>query len=80
MKGQWVAPLSACGIGGALQQLKANGLAEAPMLQALNADVMRRRAACFPADRRALLVEVLKEQTGPDATEVQHALLRALEI
>ena len=68
MKGQWVAPLSECGIGGALQQLKANGLAEAPMLQTLNADVMRRRAAGFPADRRALLVQVLKEQTGPDAT------------
>lgn len=78
MKGRWVAPLSECGIGGTLQQLKANGLAEAPMLQALNADVMRRRAAGFPADRRALLVEVLKDQTGPDATEVQHALLHRL--
>jgi len=78
MKGQWVAPLNACGIGGALQQLKANGLAGAPMLQTLNADVMRRRAAGFPADRRALLVEVLKDQTGPDATEVQQALLHRL--
>ena len=78
MKGQWVAPLSACGIGGALQQLKANGLAEAPMLQALNADVMRRRAAGFPADRRALLVEVLTEQAGPNASEVQRALLQRL--
>ena len=78
MKGRWVAPLSACGIGGALQQLKANGLAEAPMLQSLNADVMRRRAAEFPADRRALLVEVLAEQAGSEATEVQRALLQRL--
>jgi hypothetical protein len=59
MKGRWVAPLSECGIGGALQQLKANGLADAPMLQSLSADVMRQRAAGFPADRRALLVKVL---------------------
>ena len=78
MKGQWVAPLSACGIGGALQQLKANGLAEAPMLQPLSAYVMRRRAAGFPADRRALLVEVLTEQAGPNASEVQRALLQRL--
>jgi hypothetical protein len=78
MKGQWVAPLSECGIGAALQQLKANGLAEAPMLQPLNADVMRRRAAGFPADRRALLVKVLTEQAGPNASEVQRALLLRL--
>lgn len=78
MKGRWVAPLSACGIGGALQELKAHGLADAPMLRPLNADVMQRRAAEFPADRRALLVEVLTDQAGPDATEEQRALLQRL--
>ena len=78
MKGRWVAPLSECGIGGALQQLKANGLADAPMLQSLSADVMRQRAASFPADRRALLVEVLKEQAGPNATVEQLELINRL--
>lgn len=78
MKGRWAAPLSSCGIGGALQKLKANGLDGAPMLQPLNAEAMRRRAAEFPADRRALLVEVLTEQVGPDATAEQIALLRRL--
>ena len=78
MKGRWVAPLSECGIGGALQQLKANGLADAPMLQSLSADVMRQRAAGFPADRRALLVKVLKEQAGLNATVEQLELINRL--
>jgi uncharacterized protein YllA (UPF0747 family) len=78
MKGQWVAPLSACGIGGALQQLKANGLADAPMIQPLNAETMRRRAAGFLPERRALLVEVLRDQTGSNATPEQFELLERL--
>lgn len=78
MTGRWVAPLEDCGVGGALKELRANGLADAPMLQPLEVDGMRRRAAAFPLTRRALLVSVLRDQVGPDPTEAQRALLDRL--
>ena len=78
MTGQWIAPLLECGIGGALAALRLrlaeNGFAHGMM----NADAMRRRAAAFPEDRRAMLVRVLQDQSGPDCSPVHRELLRRL--
>ena len=78
MTGQWIAPLLECGIGGALAALRLrlaeNGFAHGMM----NADAMRRRAAAFPEDRRAMLVRVLQDQSGPDCSTVHRELLRRL--
>ncbi|MFM6960878.1 MAG: hypothetical protein ACKOW0_07630, partial [Schleiferiaceae bacterium] len=60
MNGVPTTPLSACGIGEALDALRARGLDRAPMTQALSAEGMRRRAQQFSPQRRALLVEVLR--------------------
>ena len=78
MTGQWIAPLLECGIGGALAALRLrlaeNGFAHGTM----NADAMRRRAAAFPEDRRAMLVRVLQDQSGPDCSPVHRELLQRL--
>ena len=78
MTGQWIAPLQECGIGGALAALRLrlaeNGFAHGMM----NADAMRRRAAAFPEDRRAMLVRVLQDQSGPDCSPVHREQLRRL--
>lgn len=78
MKAQWVASLSECGLGTALEALRARGLDRAPMTQALAADTMRRRAREFPLQRRALLAAVLREQCGPHPTAVQLELIDRL--
>ena len=78
MTGQCIAPLLECGIGGALAALRLrlaeNGFAHGMM----NADAMRRRAAAFPEDRRAMIVRVLQDQSGPDCSPVHRELLRRL--
>ena len=78
MTGQWIAPLLECGIGTALAALRLrvaeNGFAHGT----LNADAMRRRAAAFPEDRRAMLVRVLQDQSGPDCSPVHRELLQRL--
>ncbi len=78
MKGHWVAPLSECGIGTALADLRSRGLDRAPMTQALSADAMRLRAREFPVQRRALLASVLRDQCGPNPTALQRELLDRL--
>ncbi|MEY2971327.1 MAG: hypothetical protein RL738_168 [Bacteroidota bacterium] len=78
MTGHWVAPLAELGIGAALEALRAEGLASAPMMEPLDAERMRQRAARFPEARRALLVEVLREQVGPSPSPEQLALLDRL--
>lgn len=78
MNGVPTTPLSACGIGEALVALRARGLDRAPMTQALSAEGMRRRAQQFSPQRRALLVEVLRAQCGPQPREEHMALLERL--
>ncbi len=78
MTGQWIAPLQECGIGTALEALRLrvaqNGFAQ----EAMNAESMRRRASAFPEDRRALLVRVLQDQSGPDCSPLQQEHLQRL--
>ena len=78
MTGQWIAPLLECGIGTALEALRLrvvdNGFAQ----EVMNAESMRRRASAFPEDRRALLVRVLQDQSGPDCSPFQREHLQRL--
>jgi len=78
MNGARITALSSCGIGEALVALKARGLDRAPMTQALSAEGMRRRAEQFSPQRRALLVDVLRAQCGPQPSEEHLALLERL--
>ncbi|MBM4179728.1 MAG: bacillithiol biosynthesis BshC, partial [Ignavibacteria bacterium] len=78
MNGVRITALSSCGMGEALVALKARGLDRAPMTQALSADAMRRRAEQFSPQRRALLVDVLRAQCGPQPSEEHLALLERL--
>jgi len=78
MTGQWIAPLLECGIGTALEALRLrvvdNGFAQ----EVMNAETMRRRASAFPEDRRALLVRVLQDQSGPDCSPIMQEHLQRL--
>ena len=78
MTGQWIAPLLECGIGTALEALRARVVENGFAQEVMNAEAMRQRAASFPEDRRALLVRVLQDQSGPDYSPVQQEHLQRL--
>ena len=78
MTGQWIAPLLECGIGTALEALRLRVVENGFAQEAMNAESMRRRASAFPEDRRALLVRVLQDQSGPDCSPIQQEHLQRL--
>ena len=78
MTGQWIAPLLECGIGTALEALRARVVENGFAQEVMNTESMRQRAAAFPEDRRALLVRVLQDQSGPDYSPVQQEHLQQI--
>lgn len=78
MTGQWIAPLVECGIGTALAALRLRVVENGFAQEVMNAEAMRQRAAAFPEDRRALLVRVLQDQSGPECSPIQQEHLQRL--